>query len=74
MNCLKRCNTRGTSLKTYCVTSKSQVSLTKEKTLSQKSFETRDLGQGWVSAMFQIEAIGKEWKMTVLTSPGNKAN
>lgn len=56
------------------MTSKSQVSLTKEKTHSQKSFETRDLGQGWVSAMFQIEAIGKEWKMTVLTSPGNKAN
>lgn len=46
----------------------------RRKILSQKSFETRNLGARWVSAMFQIEAIGKAVKMTVLTSPGNKAN
>lgn len=71
MNCLKRCCTHGISLKTSCVTSKAWVVLTKEKILSQQSFEMRDSGQGWVSALYQVEAIGKEWRMTALTSPGN---
>lgn len=53
------------------MTSKSWASLTKEKILSQQSLEMRNLGQGLVSALYQVEAIGKEWRMTALTSLRN---
>lgn len=53
------------------MTSKSWVSLTKEKILSQQLLEMRNLGQGSVSALYQVEAIGKEWRMTALTSLRN---
>lgn len=57
------------------MTSKSLVSLTKKKNTFSKIIWNKKFGeQEWVSAMFQIEAIGKEEKITSVTSPGNKAN